>query len=93
MLELLKTELLALSADDFHELRQMIPEFDEAVKTCHKRHEENISFLEEDSLKKNWTNQAMKAISLGTGQQLQLEPIFKRTMILIVMRPWLFGWV
>ena len=46
----LKTELLVLSADDFHELRQMIPEFDEAVKKlATERHEENIAFLEQDS--------------------------------------------
>ena len=67
-----KTELLVLSADDFHDLRKMIPEFDEAVKKlATERHKENIAFLEQDSLeRKNWTNQAMKAISLGTGQQL-----------------------
>ena len=28
-----ETELLVLSADDFHELREKIPEFDEAVKS------------------------------------------------------------
>ena len=32
-----KTELLVLSADDFHELRQMIPQFDEAVKKLSNR--------------------------------------------------------
>ena len=67
-----ETELLVLSADDFHELRKMIPEFDEAVKKlATSRHKENISFLEQDSLeRKSWTNQAMRAINLGTGQQL-----------------------
>ena len=67
-----ETELLVLSADDFHELRIMIPEFDEAVKKlATSRHKENISFLEQDSLeRKSWTNQAMRAINLGTGQQL-----------------------
>ena len=36
-----------------------------------ERHQENITFLEQDNLeRKNWTDQAMKAISLGTGQQL-----------------------
>ena len=48
-----ETELLVLSADDFHELREKIPEFDEAVKKlATERHKENIAFLEQDSLEK-----------------------------------------
>ena len=40
-------------------------------KLATERHKENISFLEQDSLeRKSWTNQAMRAINLGTAQQL-----------------------
>ena len=60
-----KTELLVLSADDFHELRQMIPEFDEAVKKlATERHKENISFLEQDSLGKKKLDQSSYARQL-----------------------------
>ena len=37
-----KTELLVLSADDFHELRQMIPQFDEAVKNLPQKDTKKI---------------------------------------------------
>ena len=67
-----ETELLVLSADDFHELREKIPEFDAAVRDlATSRHKENLSFLEQDSIeRKSWTNQAMQAISQGSAQQL-----------------------
>ena len=67
-----ETELLVLSADDFKELRQKIPEFDEALKNlAAKRIKENINFLEQDNLERqNWANQAIQAIDQGTAHQL-----------------------
>ena len=48
-----ETELLVLSADDFNELREKIPEFDEALKNlAAKRIKENINFLEQDNLER-----------------------------------------
>ena len=61
-----------MSADDFNELREKIPEFDEALKNlAAKRIKENINFLEQDNLERqNWANQAIQAIDQGTAHQL-----------------------
>ena len=83
-----------MSADDFNELREKIPEFDEALKNlAAKRIKENINFLEQDNLERqNWANQAIQAIDQGTLTNYQQEQTYKKTLIHIVMLQWLFGW-
>ena len=88
-----ETELLVLSADDFNELREKIPEFDEALKNlAAKRIKENINFLEQDNLEsKIGLIRLFKQLIKELLTNYQQEQTYKKTLIHIVMLQWLFG--
>ena len=62
-----ETELLVLSAEDFHMLREKIPEFDGELRNMAKeRFEENITHVEKDADERaKWAELAMDAVHHG----------------------------
>ena len=75
-----ETELLVLSAEDFHMLREKIPEFDEELRTMAKeRYEENIDHVEKDAdARAKWAELAMEAVHHGDTGDLPTGQLQKQ---------------